>query len=93
LPEDYSEKTLVNKSDKLRKIINKDLRFMTSKLNLSVHLPLRLHEIATPHVWSDTENQLRGYLKCLAIRVLCLHATILVEWIWIKHSTPIMICF
>jgi len=40
LQENYSEKTLVNKSDKLRKIINKDLRFMTSKLNLSVPLTL-----------------------------------------------------
>jgi len=40
LPEDFSEATLVNKSDKLRKVINKDLRFLTDKLNLSVPLTL-----------------------------------------------------
>jgi hypothetical protein len=40
LQEDYSETTLVNKSDKLRKIINKDLRFLTDKLKLSAPLTL-----------------------------------------------------
>ena len=40
LSDDYSEETLVNKSDKLRKIINKDLRLLTDKLNLSVQLTL-----------------------------------------------------
>ena len=40
LPEDYSENTLVNKSDKLRKVFNKNLRFLTEKLNLSVPLTL-----------------------------------------------------
>ena len=40
MSEDYSEATLVNKSDKLRKIINKDLRFLTDKLKLSAPLTL-----------------------------------------------------
>ena len=40
LPEDYSENTLVNRSDKLRRVFNKDLRFLTEKLNLSVPLTL-----------------------------------------------------
>ena len=40
LPEDYSENTLVNKSDKMRKVVNKNLRFLTEKLNLSVPLTL-----------------------------------------------------
>ena len=40
LPEEYSENTLVNKSDKMRKVINKNLRFLTDKLNLSVPLTL-----------------------------------------------------
>ena len=40
LPEDYSENTLVNKSDKMRKVINRNLRFLTDKLNLSKPLTL-----------------------------------------------------
>lgn len=40
MPEDYSEATLVNKSDKLRKVINKDLRYLTDKMSLSVPLTI-----------------------------------------------------
>ena len=40
LPEDYTENTLVNKSDKMRKVINRNLRFLTDKLNLSKPLTL-----------------------------------------------------